>query len=124
MFYAMLGVFFGSSTGEGRAMQVNDEVNDEVSDEVKQVISKTLQIPVEQLGDSSTLGDLGAESIDVIELVFELDDKFDIEISIKSNPEALVLNTGTNTPDLSEIGLMTVGDIVGAVKRLVDAKTA
>jgi acyl carrier protein len=96
----------------------------EVNDEVKHVISRSLKIPVEQLGDSSTLEDLGAESIDVIELVFDLDEKFDIEISIKSNPEALVLNSGTNTPGLSEIGSMTIGDIVGAVKRLIDAKTA
>jgi acyl carrier protein len=96
----------------------------EVNEKVKQVISKSLKIPVEQLGDSSTLEDLGAESIDVIELVFDLDEKFDIEISIKSNPEALVLNTGTNSPGLSEIGSMTIGDIVGAVKRLVDAKSA
>jgi acyl carrier protein len=106
----------GRISGKGRAVELNDRV--------KQVISKSLKIPVEQLGDSSTFEDLGADSIDVIELVFELEEKFDIDISIKSNKDALALNTGTNAPGLSEIGFMTIGDIAGAVKRLVDAKTA
>jgi acyl carrier protein len=96
----------------------------EVNDEVKRVISKSLKIPVEQLSDSSKLEDFGAESIDVIELVFELEEKFDIEISVKSSNDALVLNTGTNGTGLREIGFMTIGDIAGAVKQLVDAKAA
>jgi acyl carrier protein len=95
----------------------------ELNDKVKQIISKSLKIPVEQLSDSSKLEDFGAESIDVIELVFELEEKFNIEISVKANRDTLVLNTGTNAPELSEIGFMTIGDIAGAVKRLVDAKT-
>jgi acyl carrier protein len=110
----------GRIFGEGQAVEVNERV--------KQVISKSLKIPVEQLADSSTLEDLGAESLDVIELVFDLEEKFDIEISIKSsvkaNKDALVLNAGKKAPELSEIGFMTIGEVAGAVQRLVDAKTA
>jgi acyl carrier protein len=117
MFYAGMGMWFRVGYPEmGRAVELDDQV--------KQVISKSLKIPIEQLTDSSTLEDFGAESIDIIELVFELEEKFDIEISVKPSKDALVLNTGTNTPGLSEIGFMTIGDIAAAVKRLVDAKAA
>ena len=46
----------------------------QVADDVKQVIAKELKLPVERLTDDTKLGDLGAESLDVIEIVFALED--------------------------------------------------
>jgi|HubBroStandDraft_3_1064219.scaffolds.fasta_scaffold158578_2 acyl carrier protein len=93
-----------------------------VIDEVKQVISESLRIPVDQLKDSSRLVDFGAESIDVIELLFDLEEKFDIEIAVRANrdnPKA----AGDNGK-LDEIAFMPVGDIAGIVNKLVAAKHA
>lgn len=82
----------------------------DIAHDVKIVIAKALKIPIEQLTDETQLEDLGAESLDVIEMVFELEEKFDITISL--------------SPDLERPSFSTVGDVSRAVKRLVDAKAA
>jgi acyl carrier protein len=59
-----------------------------------------------QLGDR--LADLGIESIDAIEMIFDLEEKFDIQIPY---------NVNDAQPEFE-----TVGDIVGAIQRLVTSK--
>ena len=61
-----------------------------------------------QLGDKLT--DLGVESLDVIELVMELEEKFDIHIPFNAN-------------DTEMKDFQTVGDIVRAIETLVAKKT-
>jgi len=80
----------------------------DIGHDVKLVIAKALKIPVERLTDETKLEDLGAESLDVIEMVFELEEKFDITISLNPNAEGRSFGT--------------VGDVSRAVKNLVDAK--
>jgi len=94
----------------------------EVAGDIKQVIAKELKIPVERLGYDTKLGDLGAESLDVIEIVFALEEKFDIDISVKMGPEPAAGNAAAAANDLS--AFTTVGDICRAVQALVDAKAA
>ena len=84
----------------------------DIAQEVKIVISKSLKIPVEQLTDETKLEDLGAESLSVIEMVFDLEEKFDISIAIDPNAESRSEN------------FSTIGDISRAVTNLVDAKAA
>lgn len=79
-----------------------------VGEDVRLVISKALKIPVERLTDETKLEELGAESLDVIEMVFELEEKFDITISL--------------SPKLEGRSFSTVGDVSRAVTNLVDAK--
>ena len=92
----------------------------EVADEVKSVIAKELKLPVEELGDDRLLADLGAESLDVIEIVFALEEKFNIDISLKMNQAGGAAKQGES--DLSNFA--TVGDICRSVKTLVDAKAS
>jgi acyl carrier protein len=94
----------------------------EVADEVKAVIAKELKIPVEQLTDDRKLADIGAESLDVIEIVFQLEEKFNIDISVKMSAAGADAQTPPGAGDLS--GFATVGDICLAVKKLVDAKAS
>jgi len=84
----------------------------DVTGDVKFVISKALDIPIGRLTDETKLEDLGVESLKVIEMVFELEEKFDISITL--------------TPDAAgrQTSLSTVGDVSRAVKNLVDAKAA
>jgi acyl carrier protein len=92
----------------------------EVADEVKNVIAKELKLPVEELTDDRLLADVGAESLDVIEIVFALEEKFNIDISLK-------MNQGSGAGKQAESDLSnfaTVGDICRSVKALVDAKAA
>lgn len=92
----------------------------DVADDVKQVIAKELKISVEQLTDDTKLADLGAESLDVIEIVFNLEEKFNIDISVKTTAapsDTAKVQGGTDLADFA-----TVGDICRAVRALVDAK--
>jgi acyl carrier protein len=93
-----------------------------VADEARAVIAKELKLPVEQLTDERKLADLGAESLDVIEIVFRLEETFDIDISVKMEAAGAGAPRPPSEVDLS--ALATVGDICRAVKTLVDAKAS
>jgi len=86
-------------------------------DEVKAIIAKGLRFSVDHLEDGQKLGDLGAESIDVIEIVFTLEEKFDIDIDLEMRQTpATVLERQRALSDLS------VGDVCRAVQALVNLR--
>jgi acyl carrier protein len=93
----------------------------DVADEVKAVIAKELKLPVAELTDERKLLDLGAESLDVIEIVFQLEERFDIDISVKMEAEA---ERKRQRDEIDMSTFATVGDICRAVKTLVDAKAS
>ena len=67
-----------------------------VFDKVKELISEQLDVKADDITEASNiLDDLGADSLDVVDLVMALEDEFDVEI-----PEDQVEN------------IKTVGDIV------------
>ena len=54
---------------------------DEVYEKVKEVLTEQLQIPEENISeDASFQEDLGADSLDVVELVMQFEEAFDIQI--------------------------------------------
>ncbi|MBE0495982.1 MAG: acyl carrier protein [Campylobacterales bacterium] len=72
-------------------------------DEVKEVVVEQLNVnPDEVKAESKFVEDLGADSLDVVELVMALEEKFDIEI-----------------PDADAEKIITVGD---ALKYIEDNK--
>ena len=65
-------------------------------DKVKELISEQLDVKADDITEASNIqDDLGADSLDVVDLVMALEDEFDVEI-----PEDQVEN------------IKTVGDIV------------
>jgi acyl carrier protein len=55
---------------------------EEVSQKVKKIIAEQLGKPEEEIKEqASFLGDLGADSLDIVELVMTLEEEFDTEIS-------------------------------------------
>lgn len=76
----------------------------------EEVFEKVKKIIVEQLGvaeasvamESSFIDDLGADSLDIVELVMALEEEFDIEI-----------------PDSDAEKVVTVGDVVDYIKENV-----
>jgi len=52
-----------------------------IIDDVKEVVAEQLNVSVDEIKDDSKFAeDLGADSLDVVELVMALEEKFDIEI--------------------------------------------
>jgi len=55
---------------------------EEVSQKVKRIIAEQLGKEVEEIKEqASFLGDLGADSLDIVELVMTFEEEFDTEIS-------------------------------------------
>ena len=93
-----------------------------ITDEVAQIISRQLKIPFERLTPGTALRDLGAESLDLIEIIFALEEKFNISIPYNAN-EAVATGKG----EFSRVGwgkFETIDQISAAVKGLMDVKPA
>lgn len=77
----------------------------------EEIFEKVKEIIVEQLGvtetsvtmDSSFIDDLGADSLDIVELIMALEEEFDTEI-----------------PDSDAEKVVTVGDVVEYIKNHVE----
>lgn len=68
----------------------------ETFDKVKEVIAEELEVDVESISmESLIVDDLGADSLDVVELIMRLEEKFELEI-----------------PDEDAEKIQTVGDAV------------
>jgi acyl carrier protein len=53
-----------------------------VEDKVKQIIAEKLSVNLEEVvPEASFIDDLGADSLDLVELIMSMEEEFDIEIS-------------------------------------------
>lgn len=76
---------------------------DNVRERVGRVLARQFHVPDERVTESATLdGDLGATSLDLVEVVMSLEDEFAIEIS-----------------DTESSRLNTVGDVLACVTAVV-----
>jgi len=91
----------------------------DIIDDVRAIISKSLKIPIERLTPDARLDELGAESLDVIEIVFDLEEKFNITIPFKADEGSRASKAADGN---GEMQFSTVGDIADMVKKLVEAK--
>ena len=68
-------------------------MSNELADRVRNIIAKHLRVPVEQVPADATFEQLKIDSLDSVNLLFEIEDEFDISINdqqareIKSVPE-------------------------------------
>jgi acyl carrier protein len=81
----------------------------DVAQDVMAIIKKKIRVERDQITMDDKLRDLGLESLDALELVFDIEEKFNVEIPVNAN-EA---NIG---------GFETVADIVREVEKLVAKK--
>lgn len=53
-----------------------------VEDKVKKIIAEKLSVDIEEvIPEASFVDDLGADSLDLVELIMSMEEEFDIEIS-------------------------------------------
>jgi acyl carrier protein len=82
----------------------------DIASEVIAIIAKKKRVDKPTVELSDRLEALGLESLDAVEMIFDLEEKFDIEIPYNAN---------TNNPRTE---FDTVGDVVNAIEKLVAKK--
>ena len=82
----------------------------DVTRDVIAIIAKKKRVDKPNVELSDRLDDLGLESLDSVEMIFDLEEKFDVEIPYNAN---------TNNPRTE---FDTVGDVVSAIEKLVAKK--
>jgi acyl carrier protein len=102
-----------------------------IIDDVRSIIAQSLKIPVEKLTPETRLEDLGAESLDVIEIVFALEEKFDIAIPLRADEATRLTKhdaaggvAASGAGDGQDLPFSTVGEVAEMVEKLVAAKAA
>lgn len=77
-----------------------------IEERVKQIIMENLSVNAEQVTpDAKFIEDLGADSLDVVELVMAFEEQFDVEV-----------------PDEDAEKLLTVGDVVKYIEEKEGSK--
>ena len=79
----------------------------DIGSEVRDILAFHLGIDGSGLADDTRFADLGADSLDVIEIVMSCEERFGVEI-----------------PNREATGLATVGDAVRCVKAQIEAAAA
>jgi acyl carrier protein len=82
---------------------------DNVAADTIAIIAKRLPAEKRNLHATDRLEDLGIDSFSAVEMIFDLEEKFDIQISYNSNDPR---------PEFE-----TVGDVVDVIKKLVGGKS-
>lgn len=79
-----------------------------VEADVIEIVRKKARVQKPDIGLDDKLQDLGFESLDAVEMMFDLEEKFDIQIPFNANDQ--------------QSDFETVGDIVRAIEPLVQKK--
>ena len=101
-----------------------------IIDDVRSIIAQSLKIPVEKLAPETRLEELGAESLDVIEIVFALEEKYDIAIPLRADEATRLAKSDdggaakAEKSDGQDVPFSTVGDVAEIVEKLVAAKAS
>lgn len=79
-------------------------VEDEIAERVKRIIEEQLMVDASEITEKATfIDDLGADSLDIVEMIMELEEEFGIEI-----------------PDEDAEKITTVGEAIEYIRGLVE----
>jgi acyl carrier protein len=72
----------------------------ETIDKVKTILAEQLDYAIEDLHDSSdVMGDLGADSLDIVDVVMAIEEEFGIEVPDEDVPQLKTINDIANYVD-------------------------
>jgi acyl carrier protein len=92
----------------------------DVIDEVRQAVAKALNIPATEIKSETRLDELGMNSLDVMEVIFEMEQRFGIDIPLEQeNRPADQAGKGTNN-----LPFETIADVADAITQHIGAKPA
>lgn len=80
----------------------------DIAEQVRRIIAEQLMVDIEEVTDNASfIEDLGADSLDTVEMIMEIEDEFGIEI-----------------PDEDAEKIQTVGKAIEYIKQKVEAQQA
>lgn len=88
-------------------------MNDDVAQKVRDIIAEQALIDATDVKPESTPQDLGLDSLAMVEIVFAVEEAFNISVPFNAND-----------PSASEFDISTVQAIIDAVKKLVSEQQA
>ncbi len=80
-----------------------------VAEGVREILQAKMKIRRSEVNDSDWLDELGIDSLEAVEMIFELEERFNIEIPVNANN--------------SEAVFKTVADVIRVVEELVTSKS-
>ncbi len=81
-----------------------------VESDIYDIIAEKSAVDRSKLQSDAKLEELEIESLDVVEIIFAVEEKFDIHVPYNANDQ--------------ELEFETVGDVVSAVQKLIDEEGA
>jgi acyl carrier protein len=74
--------------------ELDEEAALEIAERIRAIIAKQVSRPPEEITDEINLAALGLDSLDLLEVIFEIESQFDIDLPYNANnPEELGLTT-------------------------------
>ncbi|MEM6487659.1 MAG: phosphopantetheine-binding protein [Pseudomonadota bacterium] len=86
-------------------------MSDEVSERVVAIIAEHAMVEPETVALDTTVDDLGLDSLSLVEVVFGIEEAFDVSVPFNAND-----------PTASDFDISTVGKIVDGVRQLIAEK--
>lgn len=86
-------------------------MSDEIEDRVIAILAEQAALDPSEIRGDAALADLGIDSLGLVEVVFALEETFDIQIPFNANE-----------PDKSEFDISTVDSLTQAVRSLIAAR--
>ena len=81
----------------------------QVAEGIRNIIANQLKLAPNEVTEESNLAALGIESLDLLEIVFEIETQFDIHVPYNAN-------------EADKLALATVGDVVRTVQAVINGK--
>jgi acyl carrier protein len=86
-------------------------MTDDVSDRVIRIIAEQAMLDLDDIKPETTLEDLALDSLALVEVIFGIEEAFDVNVPFNANE-----------PAASEFDLSTVAKIIEGVKKLIAEK--
>lgn len=79
-----------------------------IDEKVRKIIADQAMVPVEEVRDDASPDDLGLDSLALVEIVFAVEEAFDISVPFNAND-----------PERSDFDISSIRKIVSGVEKLV-----
>ena len=84
-----------------------------IESDVLDIIAKQAKVDRTLMTRSTSLAELNVQSLDLVEIIFALEDKFDIEVPYNAND-----------PSSAGVSFQNVGDVIDGIAKLIAQRDA